>query len=630
LSTQFDFSAGTIFAGDYRVESALSAGGMGAVYHATQISTGKPRALKVMLPTLVADPQLRKRFEQEARIASLIESEHVVETVGAGIDQATGMPWLAMELLSGEDLSKVVESRGALTAGEVQQVFEQLCHAVGAAHRVGVVHRDLKPENIFLAQARRAGVTFTVKVLDFGIAKIVAEASTKQTAAMGSPIWMAPEQADGTSAITPASDVWALGLIAFYLLTGKSYWRSGNDDAATIPQVLKEVLFEPIMDANLRATELGTPIPAGFDAWFAQCVVRDPSARFQDASLAGAALAATLARAAGSVSTLAFGATALPGSIAASLSPAPAPGSSVAGVAAISGTGNAAAYTVRPSQPPLLGATSPSTPPRPPPFPLVPVLGALALVLGIAVAVGIWAVKRTPTVAVAPVTAPSGSATASDADTAIVADAKKLAADGKLDSAHLRLASLPPASPARDSQDAKDLETRWATETLLLADRTTDPALKRALLQAVADDASLDDAFRKTAEARLATLAGAPPPHDDVPEPDNTAPSHAPASPRPPPPPAAVVAPVAPVQPAAPPATMAPVAPAPVAPQYVMRDANELANSRNPADWAEVHAAIQPKVTNGTATRAEVNVLMRACRKQRDATCIAQCRNALR
>src|SRR5450432_1296253 len=103
---------GTVFAGDYRVIQPLSEGGMGAVYVAEQISTGKHRALKLMLPQLVADPSLRRRFEQEARIASLIESEHVVEVVGAGVDAGTGLPWLAMELLNGEDLSKCVRRRG--------------------------------------------------------------------------------------------------------------------------------------------------------------------------------------------------------------------------------------------------------------------------------------------------------------------------------------------------------------------------------------------------------------------------------------------------------------------------------------------------------------------------------------
>jgi serine/threonine protein kinase len=234
-----------VFAGDFRVLRPLGQGGMGAIYVVEQVSTGKQRALKLMLPQLVADAALRKRFEQEARVGALIESEHVVEVVGAGVDAATHTPWIAMELLVGDDLSQVVAQRGALGVPEVRLIFEQLCHAVGAAHRAGVVHRDLKPENIFLTRSRRAGGEFTVKVLDFGIAKIVADAKTSRTAPVGSPMWMAPEQTD-RSKVTPASDVWALGLVAFHLLSGRYFWTAANDEDTTVTQLLREILFEPI------------------------------------------------------------------------------------------------------------------------------------------------------------------------------------------------------------------------------------------------------------------------------------------------------------------------------------------------------------------------------------------------
>ena len=189
-----------------------------------------------------------------------------------------------MELLVGDDLSQVVAQRGPLGVPEVLVIFEQLCHAVGAAHRAGIVHRDLKPENIFLARSRRAGGEFTVKVLDFGIAKIVAEAKTSRTAPVGSPMWMAPEQTDG-SKITPATDVWALGLIAFNLLAGRFFWTAANSDDTTVPQLLREILFEALPAASARVNELqaGLTLPAGFDAWFAHSVARDPSERFPNA-----------------------------------------------------------------------------------------------------------------------------------------------------------------------------------------------------------------------------------------------------------------------------------------------------------------------------------------------------------
>ncbi|MEI9948361.1 MAG: thioredoxin domain-containing protein [Pseudomonadota bacterium] len=287
-----------IFAGDFRVLRPLSQGGMGTVYVVEQISTGKQRALKLMLPQLVADPTLRKRFEQEARVGALIESEHVVEVVGAGIDTATNMPWLAMELLSGEDLSQFIAARGALNARDTLSIFEQLCHAVGAAHRAGIVHRDLKPENIFLARARRVGGEFVVKVLDFGIAKIAAEAKTARTAAIGSPMWMAPEQTD-RSKISSATDVWALGLIAFHLLSGRYFWASANLEDTSVTELLREILLAPIGPASQRARELDArlSLPPGFDEWFARCVTREPLARFQNADEAMASLRPILAQA---------------------------------------------------------------------------------------------------------------------------------------------------------------------------------------------------------------------------------------------------------------------------------------------------------------------------------------------
>jgi serine/threonine protein kinase len=202
--------------------TALRHGLSVGVEHVEQVlwdtSTGRQRALKLMLPQLVADPGLRARFEQEARIGSRIESEHVIEVVGAGIDRNLGAPWLAMELLRGEDLAALVRRSGALRAEAAIEIVEQLGHAVGAAHAAGIVHRDLKPENIFIAEAKQKGITNMVKVLDFGIAKVIAEAKTTQTAAVGSPMWMAPEQTARGGVIGPQTDVWSIGLIVYHLV----------------------------------------------------------------------------------------------------------------------------------------------------------------------------------------------------------------------------------------------------------------------------------------------------------------------------------------------------------------------------------------------------------------------------
>ncbi len=279
---------GTVVAGDFRIERALSEGGMGAVYVAEQISTGSMRALKVIRTELLHQQKLRQRFEQEAKVTSKIASDHVVSVVAAGIDPTLQLPWIAMELLQGQTLADVVRDRGPLPPSGALGILSQLAHAMDAAHRVGVVHRDLKPENIFLAESRRSGTPYFVKVLDFGIARVIREAQVSHTDSLGTPLWMAPEQAGNGEAVGPKTDIWALGLIVFFLLTGKPYWLSAREDGTAL-SIVKEVCLNPLEKASVRATALGTGVvlTSGFDEWFAGCVAREPADRF---ATAGAAL----------------------------------------------------------------------------------------------------------------------------------------------------------------------------------------------------------------------------------------------------------------------------------------------------------------------------------------------------
>jgi serine/threonine protein kinase/hemoglobin-like flavoprotein/ferredoxin len=265
--------------GDFTIVRHLANGGMGAVYVARQESTGALRALKLLHPFLGSDGRLQARFEQEARVGALIPSGHVVEVVDAGIDSGTGTAWLAMELLEGMSLAQYVSSRVRLDAPEVFEILSQVAHALSAAHGVRVVHRDLKPENVFLATRRMVGVPYVVKLLDFGIAKLVSE-STGGTAAIGTPAYMAPEQAHGSALVSPATDIWAFGLLAFEMLTGFSFWRSVDSGSAA--ELLREVLIDELPTATERADEelLEPAIPSGFDAWFARCVARSPEDRF--------------------------------------------------------------------------------------------------------------------------------------------------------------------------------------------------------------------------------------------------------------------------------------------------------------------------------------------------------------
>jgi len=282
--------AGTVFAQDYRVVRPLAQGGMGAVYVVEQLSTGRQRALKVMHPRLVHDPKNRARFAQEARVGAWIGSEHVVEVLAAGIDTPSGVPWIAMELLEGETLLMKImrEDRGrGMPMAQVRAVLGQLFKPLVAAHAKGIVHRDLKPENVFLLPVQRHDAPMTVKLLDFGIAKLndLARPGHNSTEALGTPLWMAPEQ-NQHGEIGPPADVWAVGLLVYLMLTGRFYWRAANERNLEIAALLGEMLFNPLPSASSRAREYGCEdrIPPGFDAWFARCVVRDPAQRFPSAT----------------------------------------------------------------------------------------------------------------------------------------------------------------------------------------------------------------------------------------------------------------------------------------------------------------------------------------------------------
>jgi serine/threonine protein kinase len=284
---------GALFADRFRVERLLGRGGMGAVYEVTEEATGERWALKVLAPQLLGDAKHLDRFARETTFANRIDSDRVVKVVEAGLDAASETPWLTMELLHGESLQSFVRTHGRLDVARARVVMGQVGEALAAAHAAGVIHRDLKPDNVFVV--REAGTNLDVKVLDFGIAKLASDAGTRSTGAMGSPLWMAPEEAQ-KAPITPATDVWTYGLLAYFVLTGRVLWRSGDGDA-NVAQALKEVLLEPLPDPNERARAHGVTLPRGFAEWASGCVVREPGLRFQNATDAARALDDVFARA---------------------------------------------------------------------------------------------------------------------------------------------------------------------------------------------------------------------------------------------------------------------------------------------------------------------------------------------
>jgi serine/threonine-protein kinase len=278
--TAFDRSElppGLIVAGRYEIQGRLGRGGMGIVYGVRHVVTGEHLALKVLHPSLVDNPGAVERFRTEARAPLRIGTEHVVKVIEADVCGEIGdVPFMVMERLEGRDFASELKVRGALPAGEVCVYLTQVAETLDRAHAVGIIHRDLKPANLFLTRTDDGSPL--VKILDFGIAKLADAASadlTQDGCVFGTPWFMSPEQASGNSrGVGPAADLWALGLLAYRLLTGRNYW-TGEGIVALIAQIV----HQPMRPPSQSAPHLG-PM---FDVWFARACNREIEHRFESA-----------------------------------------------------------------------------------------------------------------------------------------------------------------------------------------------------------------------------------------------------------------------------------------------------------------------------------------------------------
>ena len=268
------FEAGEIVAGKYRLQRPLAKGGMGSVWTAQNQQLDVPVAIKFMAPEALASAELRARFEREAKAAAQMRIPQVVQIFEHG--EIQGVPFMAMELLEGEDLSARLRNRGRLSLAETARIVNEVCKALRRAHELGIVHRDLKPANVFLA---RSGDEEVVKVLDFGIAKILGNGSaieaTKTGALIGTPNYMAPEQAHRRNRqVDHRSDLWSLGVIAFRALTGKLPFAGGDP-----VDILMRIITQPAPPPSEMAPDLGPDV----DRFFARALAQEPDHRFQNA-----------------------------------------------------------------------------------------------------------------------------------------------------------------------------------------------------------------------------------------------------------------------------------------------------------------------------------------------------------
>ena len=218
--------------GEYMVDEVIGRGAMGDVY-AARAADGSPAALKFLNPNQLTEPGALQRFLREAEIAGTLKSPHVTRLFGTG-EASDGAPYLAMELLVGEDLGKRLRKKKRMSARDAAKLVREVAEALEVARERGVVHRDIKPQNLFLASE---GGRRRWKVLDFGVSKIrESHATLTQGAAIGTPSYMSPEQARGKD-LDHRSDVFALGVVAYRMLTGRPAF-TGADSAITLYNVI--------------------------------------------------------------------------------------------------------------------------------------------------------------------------------------------------------------------------------------------------------------------------------------------------------------------------------------------------------------------------------------------------------
>lgn len=251
---------GRMLDGRYQIERVLGRGGMGTVYAGRLVALGKPCAIKVLRPVLDDDGQAMGRFEREARSASKLGNDHIVDIFDFGMSNE-GDAFLVMELLEGQDLGELLSKERRLPLDRALPIIMQCCEALGAAHAASIVHRDLKPENIFLI--RRDGYREFVKIVDFGLAKISDTEQqgdperklTKTGMIFGTPQYMSPEQCMGRPT-DHRSDVYALGLILYELLCGRVPF-----DADTFMGVINQHLVDAPPPLREMYPEIDIPLP---------------------------------------------------------------------------------------------------------------------------------------------------------------------------------------------------------------------------------------------------------------------------------------------------------------------------------------------------------------------------------
>ncbi|HRI07029.1 MAG TPA: serine/threonine-protein kinase, partial [Nannocystaceae bacterium] len=271
---QNDPLIGTVFAGRYKIERRLGRGGMGVVYRAFQSDANRKVVLKVLAPDWIGDPEALARFEREARGLSALQHPNIVAIHDYG--SFDGRAYIVMEYVAGETLERYVRRKGKLTLAEFVPIAAQVLKGLGEAHSRGIIHRDIKPANIMLCE--RQGRANYVKILDFGLAKLVSGSSdiTKQNV-MGTPTCLSPEQIKGEK-LDQRVDVYAVGILFYFMLAGRAPF-GGESDASILYKHVHEKP-EPLVNHLPESHQ----VPDGVLDLIGRCLEKTPGRRPRDAN----------------------------------------------------------------------------------------------------------------------------------------------------------------------------------------------------------------------------------------------------------------------------------------------------------------------------------------------------------
>jgi serine/threonine-protein kinase len=266
---------GQIIDGKYRITRLLGTGGMGAVFEGENIRIRRKVAIKMLHGSVSSQPEVVARFEREAQAAAMVGSEHICEVLDLG-ELPDHTRYMVMEYLEGGTLSELIKRNGRLLPYQSIPLLTQILDALGAAHAAGIIHRDLKPDNVFIVP-QRGGIQNFVKILDFGVSKfsqLGGEAMnvTRAGAVVGTPYYMSPEQARGSSAIDARTDVYAIGVLLYQATTGQVPYQA---------ETFNELLFKIVLEVAPPPQTYVPDIDPQFAAIIQRAMAREPDQRFQ-------------------------------------------------------------------------------------------------------------------------------------------------------------------------------------------------------------------------------------------------------------------------------------------------------------------------------------------------------------